>query len=163
MKKKKYRLNTVIEIRREGKKAASVIVHKRREELEAEEEELASRERTLSSHREIMSAAGKRMQNDLSDGTAASKIVSHKTYLENLREKEQILMASVKEQRESVALAAGILDEAIQNLAEASKELSVIEKHKEKWKNSEQKRQTKQEQKLMDEISSILHKRSEKL
>lgn len=163
MKKKNYRLNTVVEVRRKGKEAASRNVFLCRDAVEKATSELERRKDVLSKHRFQIAAAERSLDEEMEKGVAASSILSHKSYIEGLRDAEAGLIQEVNDQTQLVTEAESALETAILILAEASRELSVIEKHKKKWQTSEQKRVTKQEQKLLDEISSILHERSKKL
>ena len=163
MKKKNYRLNTVVEVRRKGKEAASRKVLLRRAELDKEKLELKRRKLALENHRNDIDYAETRLSDELEQGVTASAVVSHRSYIEGLREMETEMTRALETQKESVLNAESDLESAIQTLTEASRELSVIEKHKEKWQTNEKKRVTKQEQKILDEISSILHERSKKL
>ena len=163
MKKKNYRLNTVVEVRRKGKEAASRKVSLRREKLDKEKLELERRKLALENHRNDIGSAETRLSGELEQGVAASAVVSHKSFIEGLREMEAEMARALESLKESVLNAESDLEKAIQALTEASRELSVIEKHKKKWQTNERKRVTKQEQKILDEISSILHERSKKL
>ena len=163
MKKKLYRLATVVDVRRKDKEIASLEVTQRRTALEHEQLELADLENALKHLRFEITDANDRLRNELRTGTTAALIVSHKSFVKTLLENESSLIRQVKEKNHSVNNARQALESAISGLAEASKELSVIEKHKEKWQSDEDRRLSKKEQKRLDEISSILHERPKKL
>jgi len=163
MSKKEYRLETVLDVRRKEKEGASKAVFEARQFLELAVRELERRQEVLQNHRSDMSEAETRLQSELMDGSAATRIVSHKVFIEGLRDRETALIDEVASQASIVRQAEAALEETIKRLTEAARELSVIEKHKRKWQSREQKRVTKEDQKLLDEISSILHERSEKL
>ena len=153
----------VIDVRRRDKEEASKKTVLCREALEKATIELRRREDALSAHREEIAGADQNLRGELEKGAAASSILSHKVYIEGLRETETVLIQEIESQNLRVIEAENDLEKALRILTEASRELSVIEKHKKKWQTAEQKRVTKQEQKLLDEVSSILHERTKKL
>lgn len=163
MRKKKYRLSVVLDVRAKKRDEAARFLALRRQELLEAEKELARRLNFLEKCRQEKVEASERMTTEFDDGTSAGSIVAHRDYLNILKEREQELIASVEEQKRVIRRAEEAVDEALDLLAEASKELKVIEKHKEKWKSSQKQEEEKQEQKLSDEIGAILHQRSEKL
>lgn len=163
MRQKKYRLEVVLEVREQKKDEAARFVAYRREQLAESEKELMRRQSFLEDCRKQKSEANRKMMNDFGDGTSAGNIVSHRNYLQILKEREEELKLAVDEQIINVQNAVLAVDDAISKLADASKEVRVIEKHKEKWKKDQKYETDKREQKLSDEIGAILHQRSKKL
>lgn len=162
MRQKKYRLQVVLEVREKKKNDAARFVAKRREELFQAEKELSRRKYLLGECRQQQFDANKKMMSEFDDGTAAGNIVAHRNFLQVLKEKEQELLISFEEQKVNVKNAEIAVDEAIDKLSEASKELKVIEKHKENWVETKKIEVKKYEQKLSDEIGAILHQTSDK-
>ncbi len=158
-----YRLETVEEVRKRAKEQAMLVVAERRVALSNEERLLESTESDCSEHREIIVSAKKNNRDEISRGTSAGSIVSGKMYVEDLYQTEAVLAGNVEMQKKQVEIAIARLSESIEALREATKAFAVIEKHKEKWEKSQKLRVIKEEQKLLDEISSILHERSKRL
>lgn len=163
MAKNKYKLEAVVDLRKRAKDEAVLLLSQRNKELELEQQELVKRQQDLSDVRDQLSGASRGLTLDLSGGTRASAILKHKDFIEGLREKEKDSMLLVERQIETCEQAKKACGIAVDLLAEASKELSAIEKHKENWSFDVKKRENKREQKLLDEIGSILHERSKKL
>lgn len=163
MRPKKYRLEIVLDFREKKKQEAARFVALRRQELLEEEQELSRRKGILNDCRRQIFEAKKKMMTEFDEGTSAGKIVSHRNYLQDLKEREENLKIAVEEQKINVQKAEQAVEVALEKLTEAYKELKVIEKHKEKWLEDNKKDEHKREQKLNDEIGAILHQRSEKL
>lgn len=163
MAKKKYKLEPVVGLRERAKNEAVRLASERRRELELEREELEKRQVALVEIRDRIKATRKELSQKLSAGTPASAILKHKDFIEGLLKEESDSITRIDEQKEAVAMAEKYYEDAMALLAEASKELSAIEKHKENWAFDERKRENKKEQKLLEEIGSILHERSKKL
>jgi cysteine sulfinate desulfinase/cysteine desulfurase-like protein len=96
------------------------------------------------------------MHDEMIDGAAARRILSHRTYLADLREQELELRANVVKQEKVVEKAESEVEKALELLTEATKEVKVIEKHKETWRVNLKKETERKEQKLNDEIGAIL-------
>ena len=158
----KYRLQSVLDVRERAKQEATRLVAQRRAQLAEAEEELARREGDLAACRERQRAAQQKMLRESERGAQARRVVAHRTHLADLRVQEQELMAAVEGQRGVVARAERELDGALAALAEASKELRVIETHRENWREGERKSGLKREQKLGDEIAAVIHRRGRK-
>lgn len=159
MKAKKYRLETVLDIRRRAKDEAAKIVALRFQQLEKAEAELAQRRLNLQNCYEKQNQAQANMAEDLSKGIQANAIIAHQNYLNDLRKLEIDLQKRVDEQIQTVAAAEREVEKARENLIESAKELKAIEVHKENWKVTERTAENRREQKISDEIGSILHGR----
>ncbi|HWS53655.1 MAG TPA: flagellar FliJ family protein [Pyrinomonadaceae bacterium] len=162
MKKGGYRLQPVLDVRERAQREAARVVAARRAQLEAAAAELARREGELGACRERQAAARSKMVGETERGAEARRIVAHRTHLADLRRREAELTAAVEEQKASVARAERDLDAALAALAEASKEVQVIEKHREHWREGERRATVRREQKLSDEIAAVIHRRGQK-
>ncbi len=163
MKKKKYRLETVLNVRQKNKDEAASYLAVCRQKLLEEEQELERRIMILKECIETIRQANEFMQVEFSKGVEAQRIISHKNYIKDLQETEEGLILAVEQQKNIVIEAEKEVEKATENLILASKEVQVIEKHKEQWQETEKLTENKKEQKLSDEIGSILHQRSDKL
>lgn len=158
MQPKKYRLETVLQIRARAKDEAARQVALRYERLAQAEEELNRRQLNLQICYERQNAAQAAMLEDLTKASQAKKILAHKNYLRDLRNLETELLAAVEQQKQTVAKAEAEVDSAREKLVEAARELKAIEVHKTNWQAAESAAHTRREQKLSDEIGSILHR-----
>jgi flagellar export protein FliJ len=159
MAKDGYRLGPVLEVRERAKREAARVVAARRAQLDEAEAELARREAAVVACRESQRAARSKMFGEVQRGAEARRVVEHRTHLADLRRREEQLVAAVEEQRAAVERAGRELEAALAALAEASKEVRVIEKHRENWREGERRAGLKREQKISDEIAAVLHRR----
>lgn len=154
---KKYRLETVLEIRASAKDQAARQVALMYERLAQAEEELNRRQLNLQNCYERQNRAQTAMLEDLNKASQAKNILAHKNYLRDLRNLEAELQAAVEAQKQAVAKAEAEVESAREKLIEAARELKAIEVHKTNWQNAESAAGRRREQKLSDEIGSILH------
>lgn len=161
MKTKKYRLETVLNIRNRTREEAARQVALRLQQLQAAEDELARRQRKLQNCYEQQNTAQAAMNEELRGGIQARSVIAHQNFLNDLRQIEIELKADVEKQINAVTKAEKELEAARDKLIEAARDLKSIEVHKENWKASEQKEQNRREQKISDEIGAILHGRRE--
>lgn len=159
MAKDGYRLGPVLEVRERAKREAARVVAARRAQLEQAEAELARREAEVVACRERQRVGQAEMFGEAQRGTEARRMVAHRTHLADLRRREEQLLAAVEEQRRVVERAGRDLEAALAALAEATKEVRVIEKHRENWREGERRALLKREQKISDEIAAVLHRR----
>ncbi len=156
---KKYRLQTVLSIRSRAKDEAARFVALRLEQLAQTEEELTRRQRNLQMCFEKQNRTQTVMNDQLNKGIQAKGVISHRVFLKDLREQETELKASVEQQKNAVKRAENEVETAREKLIEAAKELKAIEVHKETWQTAERIEENRREQKIGDEIGSILHGR----
>lgn len=159
MPKKKYKLQPVLDVRDRVKQEAMRRVAQRRAQLTEAEAELTRRVQTLEECRARQIEARAKMLHEMEPGAAARHLVTHRTHLADLRNTEDELNDNVEKQRATVARAQGELESALAALVEASKEVRAIEKHREEWGQRVRRAEQRREQKLSDEIGSILHGR----
>ena len=160
MKSKKYRLQTVLTIRSRVRDEAARHVALRYEQLANAEEELLKRQRNLQTCYEKQSQAKTAMNAELDKGIQAKGVVSHRIFLKDLRDQEIDLKDAVEKQKIAVKRAEDEVEIAREKLVEAAKELKAIEVHKDNWQTAEKISENRREQKLSDEIGSILHGRN---
>lgn len=158
----KYRLQSVMDVRERAKREAARAVALRRAQLDEAEKELASRVAAVGRCRQQQRAARAKMLEEGARGAEARRLVEYRTHLSDLRAKEEELADAVNQQRLAVARAEREVDAALANLAEASKEFSVVEKHRDHWREDRRRDATRREQKLGDEIAATLRRRERK-
>jgi flagellar export protein FliJ len=158
--KQKYRLTPVLEVRGKAKQTAARLVATRREQLAAAEAELLRRQQALAGCRQLQTLAEKRMLAECEQSFEAQTLVTHRTHLADLRRSEEELLSHVREQQRSVALAEMNVEKALIALVEAAKEVQVIEKHRENWREQSRREEQLKEQKTGDEIGAVTYRRS---
>lgn len=144
-------------MREHAKKQAMILVDRRRKQLRETELELERREQEVSACRERQRTAEAKMRERSLRAIAAHKFQTHYEHLEHLKEQEQKLIERVVQQQQFVARARADVDAALAALVEAVRKVKMIEKHREKWMLGVQLEETRREQKVNDEISSIIH------
>ena len=156
---KKYRLETVLTIRSRAKEEAARIVALRLQQLQATEDELSRRQKKLQNCYEQQNKSQNLMNEEIRQGIQARQVLAHQNFLNDLRKLEIELKSDVEKQNTAVSKAEKEVEAAREKLIEAARELKSIEVHKTNWQDSEQKVQTKREEKISDEIGAILHGR----
>jgi flagellar export protein FliJ len=156
---KKYRLQPVLGAREQAKREAERRLAARLAQLAEAEEELARRSREVETCRGRQASARDEMLEAMREGAAAASVLAHRTHLADLRAQEENLRAAVEEQKGVVARCEAESERARAALVEAAREVRVIEKHKENWRERERRETARREQKLNDEIGAILHER----
>src|SRR5262245_38788373 len=146
--KSKYRLQPVLEVRDQAKQAASRLVATRREQLIDAETELARRVEEVRKTQQRQAEAQQRLRDESSKEVEAKVLQAHRTHLADLRRIEQELTEKAAEQRNVVATVNQELELAIAALIEASREVQVIEKHRESWQQKTRREEQLREQKI---------------
>ena len=160
VKKEKYRLQPVLDVRDQAKRTAAELVAAKRELLAAAQAELFRRQQAVADCRQRQIDSQERMLEEFKNGADAHTLVTYRTHLADLRQTEQELIAKVEEQFRACESAEAEVEKAVTALIEASKEVQVIEKHRENWRQRAQRDERLREQKISDEISSVLHQRN---
>lgn len=159
MPKNSYKLQPLLDMRGRAKQEATRRVAARRTQLAEAEAELTQREQAVADCRAQQAAAQEEMMREVKGGVQARRVVAHRTHLADLRQIEQDLRGQLEQQKTVVLRAESELENALAALIEASKELQVIEKHRQEWNQRTQRAEQRRQQKLSDEIGSIIHGR----
>lgn len=158
-KQEKYKLERLLDVRERARDAVVEVLARRRSELAAAENELKARKKAVVDCRAAQQRSQDEMQEKVKDGIKTSEIVIHRQHLIDLRETEAGLLASVDKQKAVVSRAEQEVEKTLLALREATKEVQVIEKHRENWQHNKKLELIKLEQKTNDEIGAILHER----
>lgn len=159
MKSEKYRLQTVLEIRRRSNDEAAKLVALCLQQLEYEETALRRCQNELKDCVEKIDQSISLMNYELEKGLQTQNILRHRNFIEDLRKLEVNLKAEVEKQSQLVCKAQKELEKAREKLFESTRELKTIENHKTNWQESEHTKNNRREQKITDEIGAILHER----
>jgi flagellar export protein FliJ len=158
----KYKLKVVKDVRERAKKDAMQFLAQCRLYLAETEAELAQREKAVENCLRQQEDNQKSLLENMRNGADVRLIVAYRAYSSDLKNKETELRDLLKEQEEVVEKAQLEVEKAMEKLAEAGKELKVIEKHKENWERRQRREINLKEQKLSDEIGAILFERNKK-
>lgn len=158
-KQEKYNLQRLLEVRTRARENAVQILGQCRLKLAAAEEELAARRKAVEACRNTQARAQTAMQEKLKGGVKNSEILFHRQHLIDLRERETELLAAVEAQKALILQIEEEVETALVAVKEATKEMQVIEKHKENWQRVKKIEAGRREQKSNDEIGAILHER----
>lgn len=159
MKKSRYRLEPVLEVREQAKKDAAQRLATARQALADAEAELARRLAAVEACRQRQVEADAKLFAALQAGAAAHILLAHRTFVADLREEEQRLRVAVEQQRAAIQQAEAAVEAALQGLIEASKEVQAIEKHKENWQMARKLEAERRENKANDEFGTSRHGR----
>jgi flagellar export protein FliJ len=159
MKKPRYRLQPVLEVREQAKKEAAQRLAAARQALAEAEAELARRLAAVDACRQRQAEANAKLAAALQAGSAAHVLLAHRTFLTALQEEEQRLQEAVEQQRAVIQQSEAAVETALQGLIEASKEVQAIEKHKENWQLSRKLEAERRENKANDEFGTARHGR----
>lgn len=158
-KPEKYNLQRLLEVRERARESAVKFLAQCRYELALAETELAARQKSVEDCRQAQQRAQTEMLEKTKVGFKTKEMIIHRQHLIDLREKETELLATVEQQKTIVARAEQEVEKALIAVGEATKEMQVIEKHRENWRRGKQVEFAWREQKTNDEIGAILHER----
>lgn len=156
MKLKDYRLKTVLKIRENAKDEAGRTVARRLEELDEAEQELTRKQSDLLACYEQQDQNQSAVDRILNDGARARSVLGYRSYLNDLRERENELKRSAEKQRRVVERAENEVDAAKDILIAAVKDHKAIETHRSQWLTAQRTGKLRIEQKLSDELGGIL-------
>jgi flagellar biosynthesis chaperone FliJ len=156
MAKPNYRLQIVLDIRKKAQEKAAKITAEKRLLLVAAEAELLRRQEAVKGCRRQQMEARNQMYMAAAEGINAGEWLIHRTHLSDLKRLEQQLVAAEEEQSAVVGRAECELEKAIAGFIEASRQARMIETHKESWQEQTQREEELRQQKVSDEIGSLL-------
>ncbi len=157
-KKEKYRLQPLLDVKIRNKRKMEIELAKAFKALKAEEEKLKQREeekqeiiRRREQTRREMSEMVAMGESQIPDSQ------SHLNFLKKLKEDEEKKDQEIEEQKAAVKSAEEKLAQAKRDYIDACKEVKIMEKHKELWKQKVKRELEFQEQKMMNELGNVIH------
>jgi flagellar export protein FliJ len=157
-KKPKYRLQPILDEKERLREAAVEFLNKKKDELKAEEKKLENIKE------ELKNAINRKdeMVQEYNEKMFAGKytideIKVRKLHIEDMAFKIQEIKQAVENQRKAVARAEAEVKKAEDALIAASKEVQVMEKHKENWERALKEEEMKKEAKQLEEIAQIMY------
>lgn len=160
-KREKYHLQRLLEMRERTRNEAAEFLAECRRQSALEEAELKAREQAVADCRQTQIKTQTEMLEKGRGGIKNAEMMLYQRHLFDLREREKEFLAAVEEQKLIVERAAAEVENALLALGEASKEVRVIEKHRENWRRERRVEAARGEQKINDEIGATLHGRGD--
>jgi len=155
----KYRLASVLEMRRKLEREAARTVAARRIQVLEAEAELVRRAEAIAACIARITVTREQMFEQARGGAEAYRLVEFRTHLSDLKRIEGELVVAHQQQQVALTRAETDLDKAIAALNEARKQSKILEKHRESWKARVDHERQQQEQKINEEISVVLYER----
>lgn len=156
---KGYPLEQLIQIKKKRCDDAELNLQQKKQQLAREEKQLENvkRERDkVASHRDKKL---EQMQRELDKGTTTDKIQKMEQYRRIVEEELATKEEEVKRQEGRVQEAEREVEVAKQELFFRQKELDKIGQHKKEWKKQEKYIELQEENRVIDEIGSVRHRK----
>ncbi len=153
----KYRLQPVLDKKERSKKDAEKALADTRAGLAKQEEILRQREQDVQKAIQKKELYASDLAAKMDNGMEMNKITAAKAYLEVLKQNIETAKRKVSEQKKVVNEWELKVEAALQKVTEATKEMKVIEKHKENWAAAVKKEIEEKEDKENEEVAQNLY------
>lgn len=163
MKKKKYPLSQIVEIKKRRLEDAEIILKMKRSALEAAEKDLKEKRKKLNETQKLKLETIEKHFKKISEGTTSDVLKRHETYMKEVIEvKITEEKKAVDEQKKVVKEAERELEAARIDRLKKNQELEKIYMHKKEWTKEIQKEMVSEEAALGDELGTSMHARKSK-
>ncbi|MCH9811407.1 type III secretion T3S chaperone [bacterium] len=163
MKKRKYPLSQIEEIKKRRLEEAEKVLKEKREALTQAEKDLEEKRKALNATQELKLEMIEKYYEEIKQGTTSLMMERHDSYI---REVINVKLAEEKkkvdDQKKVVKEAQAELEKARQNRIKKNQELEKIHLHKEEWKKEVRKEITIEEAGVSDELGTAMHSRKMK-
>lgn len=157
-KKPKYRLEPLLVVKEKYKRETEIALSKAIKRLAEEKEKLKKLEKEKEEIIEKKKNARLQMGRKVAEGDARIYDSSlHLNYLEKLQDDLEAKEREIKRQQEVIEQAEQNVKKCRRNYIDASRDLEMMQKHKELWKKKLQKELDAKEQKEMNELGNVIH------
>lgn len=154
----KYRLQPILDEKERLREDAIQFLNKKKDELKAEEKKLEQIKEELTAAIERKNLMTQEYNDKMFSGKyTVDEIKIRKIHIEDMILKIEEIKQAVENQRKAVARAEGEVRKAEDALIAASKEVQVMEKHKENWHQALKEEERKKEAKQLEEIAQIMY------
>ncbi|MCH9621316.1 MAG: hypothetical protein S4CHLAM20_07350 [Chlamydiia bacterium] len=163
MKKRKYPLSQIAEIKKRRLEEAEKILKARREALDAAKEDLATKRKTLNATQKVKLEMLEKHYAKIKEGTTSDILERHDTYMKevmNVKLSEE--KKAVDDQKKVVREAEKALEDARIERLKKNQELEKIHMHKKEWTKEVQKEIDSEEAGVSDELGTSMHARKMK-
>lgn len=162
MSAQKYRLQPVLDKREKKKKDAEKILADARAEVERQKQILKQREEDIEKAIQKKDKYTVDLRTKMDAGMETGKITAGKAYIEVLKQNVVTAQKKAEEQKKVVESAEKKVQAAVAGVAEATKEMKVIEKHKENWQDTERREAEEKEDKEQEEVAQSMYQQHRK-
>jgi hypothetical protein len=153
----RYRLQPVLDSKEKRKKEAEKNLGEVRKELARQEQILQEKEAAVVQATQKKDQYTADFQTKLSTGMETGKITAAKAYIEVLKKNIELAKKKVEEQKKVIEEWKKKEHEALLRVTETTKEMKVIEKHKENWAESVKKEIEFKEDQEQEEVAQNLY------
>lgn len=158
----KYRLQPVLDKREKKKKDAEKVLADARAQLEKQNAILKQREEDVVKAVEKKDQYTKDLMAKMQAGMETGKITAGKMYIEVLKQNIVVAQKKVEDQKKVVQSCEQKVQAAVTQLTEATKEMKVIEKHKENWQEGVKREIEEKEDREQEEVAQTLYEQHRK-
>ena len=158
----RYRLQPVLDSKEKKKKDAEKALAETRAELERQKNILRDREEDVLKAIKRKDDYSTDLMRKMDGGMESGKITDGKSYLEVLKRSIEIARKKADDQKKVVHQWEQKVEAALLKVMETTKEMKVIEKHKENWTETEKREIEMKEEKEQDEVAQNLYEQSRK-
>ena len=160
MKKRRYPLAQIEEIKKRRLEEAEKILREKREALDAAEKDLDEKRKALNATQALKLEMIEKYYEDIKQGTTSLEMERHDNYI---REVMNVKLAEEKkkvdDQKKVVKQAAFELEEARKERLKKNQELEKIDLHKKEWTKEAKKAEGIEEAGVSDELGTAMHSR----
>lgn len=156
---KGYPLEQLIQIKKKRCDDAELTLQKKKQNLAKEEKQLENVKRERDKVADHRDKKLEQMQRELDKGTTTDKVQQMEQYRRVVEEELKVKEEDVERQREKVQQAEKEVEAAKQELFFRQKELDKIGQHKKEWKKQEKYIELQEENRVIDEIGSVRHRK----
>lgn len=157
-KKNKYRLQIVLDQKEEARDQAATVLQEKKENLKKEQEKADEIRRNLEATKARREKEYLEMtQGSLKGGIEVDDAQRRLNFIKSLDAKEKRLQEDLSVQIKRVKKAEQEVEIALQDLIQASRELQVMQRHKENWEKEVKRRQEEKDQNEMNEIGNVMY------
>jgi YscO-like protein len=153
----RYRLQPVLDSKEKRKKETEKHLAEVRKEVARQEKILQEKEAAVVQAVQKKDQYVADFQTKLNAGMETGKITAAKAYIELLKKNIELAKKKVEEQKKVIEEWKNKEQEALHQVTEATKEMKVIEKHKENWSDSVKKEIEFNEEKEQEEVAQNLY------
>ncbi len=154
----KYRLQPILDEKENKKQDAARFLAKKKEELAAEERRLEeaklAHKRAIEKKEEMVKEYNENM---FAGKYTIDQIKVRRLHIDDQQQRIQELHQGIERQKKAVERAEAEVRKAEDALINASKEVQVMEKHKENWQRALQEEAMKKEAKELEEIAQTIY------
>jgi len=157
-KKNKYRLQIVLDQKEEARDQAAKVLQEKKDALKREQEKADEIRQNLEATKSRREREYLEMtQGSMGGGIAVDDAQRRLNFIKSLDVKAKRLEEDLSLQVKRVKRAEQEVEIALQDLIQASRELQVMQRHKENWEKEVKRRQEEKDQNEMNEIGNVMY------